>query len=112
MVSVLTTSAGVTRPVEAVGCPRRNKSRQRFTPKGTFADVYDMLLNLFRGPSSVPTRSEQIANANLSMYEAFSRSKHTNITKLFYTLTNLILFYKYAKITTRNKKASCHLMSF
>ena len=36
----------------------------------SIAGVYDLLLNLQREISYVSTRSEQIANANLSMFEA------------------------------------------
>ena len=71
--SVHTKSAGVTRPVVVVGNQSRYKSRPRTPLRGLSAGVYDLLLNLLKEISYVSTRSEQIANANLSMSEAFSR---------------------------------------
>ena len=68
-----TKSAGVSRPVVVVGNQSRYKSRPLNTTKVSIAGAYDLLLNLLREISYVSTRSEQIANANLSMSEAFSR---------------------------------------
>ncbi len=69
--SVHTKIAGVTRPVVVVGNQSRYKSRPRTPLRGLSAGVYDLLLNLLKEISYVSTRSEQIANANLSMSEAF-----------------------------------------
>jgi len=57
-----------------VGNQSRYKSRPLNTTKVFITGVYDLLLNLPKEISYVSTRSEQIANANLSMYEALLRA--------------------------------------
>ena len=83
LVAVYTKSAGEARPVVVVGNQSRYKSRPLNTTKVSIAGVYDLLLNLLKEISYVSTRSEQIANANLSMSEAFSASSMTNIAIIF-----------------------------
>ena len=55
-----------------------------FSVHTKIAGVYDLLLNLLKEISYVSTRSEQIANANLSMSEAFSRLVKDKYSDYFY----------------------------
>ena len=66
-------------PVVVVGNQSRYKSRPLNTTKVSIAGVYDLLLNLLKEISYVSTRSEQIANANLSMSHGPKALQETNI---------------------------------
>ena len=99
LVAVYTKSAGEARPVVVVGNQSRYKSRPLNTTKVSIAGVYDLLLNLLKEISYVSTRSEQIANANLSMSEAFSASAMTNIAIFLLILHYRAYLSHVAKIT-------------
>ena len=71
--------AGEACPVVVVGNQSRYKSRPLNTTKVSIAGVYDLLLNLLKEISYVSTRSEQIANANLSMSRGHKGLQETNI---------------------------------
>ena len=94
-----TKNAGEARPVVVVGNQSRYKSRPLNTTKVFITGVHDLLLNLPKEISYVSTRSEQIANANLSMYEALYAPSSTNIA-IFYnkctTVRLIIARHKYS----------------
>ena len=100
LVSVYTKSAGV----NLSGSGRRKPKQVQVTPaqypKVSIAGAYDLLLNLLKEISYVSTRSEQIANANLSMSEAFSASSMTNIAIFLLILHYRAYLSHVAKITT------------
>jgi len=100
---VHTKSAGVSRPVVVVGNQSRYKSRPLNTTKVSIAGAYDLLLNLLREISYVSTRSEQIANANLSMSEAFSRPVNDKDSDFSYII---VLPYEYLALHKDNDQPS------
>ena len=76
---IYTKSAGV----NLSGSGRRKPKQVQVTPakhqKVSIAGVYDLPLNLLKEISYVSTRSEQIANANLSMSHGHKALQETNI---------------------------------
>ena len=102
----------MSRPVVVVGNQSRYKSRPLNSTRESIAGVYDLLLNLLREISYVSTRSEQIANANLSLNEAFNTPLRTKIAIFLLLLHYRAYLSQVTKVTTCHRKASSHLMSF
>ena len=112
LVSVYTKRAGA----NLSGSGRRKPLEKQVTPakyhEWYLLRAFTTCLTLQIKISYVSTRSEQIANANLSMSEALSASSMTNVAIFLIILRYRAIFSHVAKITACLRKTSSHLMSF
>ena len=105
-----TKTAGATRPVVVVG-NHEGTSHAREYPEGYLLRAFTTCLNLQLRISYVPTQSEQMANANLSMSHGQKALQETNIANISQKLHNRAQKSPGTKITPCLRKASCLLMS-
>ena len=89
-----TNNAGVSCPVVVVGNHWRNKSRPRNTRRYLLR-AFTTRLTLQSEISYVSTRSEQIANAILSMSHGHKALQGTNIAIFLYIITTGLFFARH-----------------